>query len=278
MLRWSIWFVSIFLASNVFAARICDVYIHGVMRSDAFDSMSRSVHWDSTLEIEEAALELAPKILKKIDECDPDIPVVLKAHDYGVSVVYYILGQGRRFEKFLPNHDFVQVYKNVVAVYSFAGAFLGTPLMDLICSDGEYPLIREIIGRTCVLSMSSSRLHRATALVPPPKIPFYLIYSTRSNGAGGEYLSAYRNLVHDNPSDANLNDGVIPLYSAKGCSQPADMFKVGDGCDIVDVSSFFDFVHTDTLGHFEMVDDVEFIKRYFSAVEEALPQDVDDEK
>ncbi len=248
------------ITTKTYAIVSCDIYIHGVgPDTSSFRNMPLSVEWDTTLEIEDASPKLAYGILEEMENCDLNTPIFLRTHNYGSSIVHYILGQGKRFAKIYPKHDFVQVFKKTTAVYSYAGAFKGTPLMDLVCSNGDFNDIREIFDDTCVLSLSTSDIHHPTNNITSPGVPIYLITSTKSEGKTGNILSSYRfNKKYDYTS-INQNDGIILQSSSKACFNSQDIFNANSKCDKIDPSFFHDFINTDQFSHFELIENKELL-------------------
>lgn len=231
------------------AVNSCDIYIHGIGNEAIYDNKARVVKWNSHQEIEDGAFELAEKTLEQINFCEDGWPVMLHAHNYGAETLFYILGQGKRFEKFFPDHVFVRLYKKTIAVYSYAGSFSGTPLMDLICSNGTYPEISEILGEKCVLSMSTSSLHHPSNVVFDPGVPFYLIYSTKSDSLFGEALSNYR-FSEKLDGRVNLNDGIVMLSSSKACRNVLDMYD-NNNCEKIH-QLFIDYRSVKDKGHYQL--------------------------
>ena len=244
----------------------CNIFVHGYTSDgkDYFGDLPRQVIWDSNQKVELAAPELAEKITEKMGSCDPDSRVVIRAHSYGVAVTHYILGKGRQFQDLHPNHPFVFLYKSVSSVYSYTGAFHGTPLMDLVCSGGVTRYVGRLIGKKCVRTLTTSRVGNVSSMIRSSGVPTHLIYSTDDSGHGGimgKFISKHFVSWWDYlfKGVRNQNDNTLPIYSTRGCAEKKLMPQEDSNCEKLDSNFFIDFYHTQSQHHTEFVKDEAFM-------------------
>jgi hypothetical protein len=266
-------FIFILLPSSVFAAKTCSIFIHGYTPTSEsyFGELPRQVHWDSSKNIEVASLEVAKGILEKMDTCEDGDLITLRPHSYGAAQVFYILGLGKRFQAKYPNHDFVKVYKKTFEVFSFTGAYHGTALMNLVCSNFLTKTIGDRFGKSCVESLLTSTLSGATDYVNSPGVPTYLIHSTNRSGylgtTGGiiakfgvSFWDYYIKGVRDQ------NDNTLPISATRGCANQETMKNENDNCKKIDSNFLIDFFHEKESNHTEFLDDADFM--YMGSIDE----------
>jgi hypothetical protein len=257
---------NIVFASNQKATNKCDIFIHGFTtdNSNYFGDLPRQVRWDSSEEIEIAAPKVAKLILEQIDTCPSNQMVVLRPHSYGVAIVHYILGQGRRFQDFTPYHEYVRIYKRVIHVFAFTGAFHGTPLMDLVCSNTASKYILKKFGKNCIKSLTTSSIDDVSSLVNNPGVPTYLIHSTNRDG----YLGSTGGIIARSMVSEvqfylkgvrNQNDNTLPISSTRGCSETHLMSKENQNCSKINTTYFIDFKHEKNRHHTEFLHDKNFM-------------------
>ncbi len=248
-------------------AEPCNLLIHGYTTDteNYFGELPHQITWNAIAEIPDAAEELAANILTEIQTCDPQAPIVLRVHSYGAAITFYILGQGKRFSKMMPDHNFVKIYKLTTAVYSYAGAYHGTQLMDTICSGGTTRLLGRVFGKPCVKSLTTDPLLHATNTVTDPGVPIHLIYSTNSR----KYLGTIGTLIgragltweQISSGFRNQNDSILPQSSTRGCLNQPEMFKKTSNCKKINSNYFIDFFRTDDDGHNDFLENEEFMLR-----------------
>ncbi len=255
----------IILASAFVFGADCDVFIHGFTSQSEgyFGDLPRQVHWNSQQEIPDAGPEVARKILDQIETCDLESRVVLRPHSYGVGVVHYILGKGYQFQTAFPDHEFVQVYKKVHEVYAYTGAFQGTAIMDFVCSSLFTESLASIFGKTCVKSLSTSKVDNAIFHVQTPGVVTHLITSSDSTGTYGTSSTLIGksgvSFLDFALGKRNQNDNTLPLTSTKACSSYNAILKDDIECVKVDSNFIFDFHHTREFHHFEFLNNKEFL-------------------
>lgn len=265
MIKIRLLYITIFLISfsNLYA-NVCNIFIHGYTNSSEgyWGEQERQVYWDSNKDHKEAAIEVAKKILIESKSCG-NAPIVLRAHSYGVAVTFYILGQGNRFSKIRPNHDFVKVQMLTTALYSYSGAYNGTPIMDLICGNNLLGKITSYFNKKCVKSLTTSSLFHPSNEVTNPGVPVYLIYTTNSH----DYGNTVGTLIGANgipfwqwlKGKRNQNDSVLPTYSTRACSSTNALTRPDQNCEKIDSNFFIDFKFDSNYTHNEYLDDSEFI-------------------
>ena len=165
-------------------AQSCDIYIHGYTAdgNDYFGDLPRQVVWDASQEVEVSSVEVAQKVLKQVESCDSNMPVVLRPHSYGAAQVQYILSRGHQFQDIYPDHIFVKVYKVTTEVYAYTGAFQGTPLMDLVCANRLTRYVGKLVGKSCVRTLSTSKVDNIVSKATSPGVPTFLITSDDRSG------------------------------------------------------------------------------------------------
>jgi len=238
----------------------CNIYIHGHLKDkNIFREMPLSIDWDSGQELVPAASELAPKILAQLENCESG-KALLRVHGYSANVVYYILGQGRRFLNFYPDHPFVKVFKSTLAVYSYGGSFKGTPLMNKVCADSANSDDKSIIGEDCLLSLTTSALHQASRYVSSVGVPIYLIYSTKKNR--GRNSLNWNGLSANQVSSGalNQNDGVFLQSSTIACREDRPLLDPSENCEKIDPFFFKDYLWVEDLNHIEMTKNRELME------------------
>lgn len=234
----------------------CHIFVHGYTSQNDkyFGELPRQVKWDSSLSIEKSAPEVAAKIIEQIHSCEPDSLVVLRPHSYGAAQVLYILGQGKRFQNFSPEHDFVKIYKRTFEVYSYTGAYHGTPLMDLVCSNKITATLGTSFGKSCVDTLTTSTVTDVANFVHSPGVPTYLIHSTNQSG----YLGLLGTIIAKDKitlldytigQKRNLNDNTLPLYATKACTNTTPLIKSDEICKKLDDTYFIDYHHTKKYNH-----------------------------
>ncbi len=259
----------VLLMRSAFASESCNIYIHGYSKDTSYwNHLPRHINWNSALELESAADELAPKLWTEISGCKK-IPVFLRTHDYAASVVYYILGLGRRYADLYPQHNFVKIYKGTTAVYSMGGAFRGTPLMDYVCGDGKSKTILDVIGNQCILSLTTSEIYHSSATVNSPGVPIYLIWGTNDR----EYGVATRELMqvaglsweeHYQETKKNRSDGVIPQFSSMACEHVQAITETEGDCPKINREYFINFFRSDDYSHSDLARDKELLQRVYN--------------
>ena len=243
--------------SNLMANEICNIYIHGhSLDTTYFDKYEYNIKWNSNLELADAANEVAKKLLPVIGKCT-NRPVVLRTHGYSSNVVYLILGLGKRYTNIYPDNNYVKIFKSVISVYSVSGMFKGTPLMDHICASDEDSEISDVLGKKCVLSMTTSNLYHTSNYVNSPGVPFFLIFGTKTeenNGLIKTSLNSYGLTAEDyfQSEDVHINDGIVPLSSAMGCEEDLVIIDPESECKKINNKFFIDFFRVD-YSYFEML-------------------------
>jgi hypothetical protein len=261
-------------ANDPIQKKKCNIFIHGFTSNNInyFGDLPRQVLWDSTKEITEAAPEVATKVLEQIDTCNKDDLIVLRPHSYGVAIVHYILGQGRRFQDFSPYHDFVQIYKKTIHVYAYTGAYHGTALMDLVCSNTASKYVLDKFGKSCIKSLTTSPLNDVSSLVSNPGVPTYLIHSTNRSGYLG-YLGSTGKIIARSMvgffdfylnGTRNQNDNTLPIYATRACSKAQLMKNEDQNCRKLDSNYFIDFKHEKEMHHTEFLTNKDFMLMEFS--------------
>lgn len=247
------------ISSNLFAYESCNIYVHGFTsnQTNYFGDLSRQVLWDSTEEIEVSAPEVAAKILKQIETCPTGAAVILRPHSYGAAQVQYILGKGFQFQDLYPEHDFVQVYKKTVEVYAYTGAYHGTPLMDLVCSNKLTAVIGTKLGKSCVKSLTTSYVDNVSAKVTSPGVPTHLIYSSNRSGnlktTGAIIASHMVGFLSYAKGTRNQNDNTLPTYATRAHANKQLMPYEASNCKKLDSNYFIDFYHTEKFNHNEFL-------------------------
>ncbi len=254
------------ISKITFAATACNVFVHGHMQDTSyFSKFPDHITWDSNLELEDAAFEVAKKLLTRFYYCSKDQPIIIRTHNYASPVIHYILGMGKRYRALFPNHEYIKVYLKTSAVYSYAGAFKGTPLMDKICSDPNETVLKKILGDKCILSLTTSSIHHSSSFVTSTGIPFYLVYGSNNkdfDGIPGKILDSH--LVNWQESEQeiiNQNDSVVPQYSSLGCKEATLLPFKASGCQKIDPENFFSFIRAELYSHTQMVADENLLKR-----------------
>jgi hypothetical protein len=244
----------------------CDIYIHGhSLNPDYFDDKPHVVNWDHTREVADVAEDVAEKILVEMDHCDT-LKANLRAHGQGANLSFYILAQGRRFSRVFPSHPFVKVFRKVEALYSYAGAFNGTPLMDQICAGGEAREEKAVLGNECLLSMTTSRIHRPVNQVVGAGVPVYLVYGDkgRINGRRSPHLDLDRlSAKQVEEGVINQSDGVIPQYSSIACDGPLVLEDGASNCEKINRDDFVDFLYAPGKNYFDLVKDEVLLKQVY---------------
>jgi hypothetical protein len=245
----------------------CDIFIPGYNAEkyettrDYFGPWNRHVYWNTKQEIPDAAEEMASKIWDVIqNDCLADEPVVLRAHSYGVAVIAYILGKGHRYVEQFPEHKFVKIYRRVFAIYSYTGAFRGTPIMDLLCSNGFIGKVAAVFSQKCVLSLSSATNHHPFHYISSVGVPIHLIYSSDRSAFGGipGLIMAISGVGWNRffiDGLRNQNDSVLPTYSTRGCGSNNPLFGADANCSKLDPDYMLDFFWLDTTSHNDFLDD-----------------------
>lgn len=263
------------LYSNALLAQdVCDILIHGYTKNGKkyFKKMPRQVVWNSQQNIEQAAPLMAKKILEHANQCDANMPVVLRAHSYGAAVAFYILGQGKKFADLMPDHDFVKVYKRTTALYSFTGAHRGTYLMDLVCSSHVIKFIMKLFGSKCVPSLSTEKIYHAANEVTDPGVPVYLIHSTDDGaylGITGSILGARG--ISDEDYEKGVrhqNDSVLPQFSTRGCAQHKVMTNGLEDCEKINENYMINFLRTKKFSHNKFRKKADFMFQVYKGKEE----------
>ena len=261
-------FVSlIFLVSLSAAAKdYCNIFIHGYTANSTnyFGDLPRQVIWDSSKDIEDSAPDVASKILEKMQSCKSDQLITLRPHSYGASQVFYILGLGKRFKNLYPDHDFVKVYKKTFNVFSYTGAYHGTPLMNLVCSNGLTRFLGRVFGKSCVRTLLTSSSKDVTSYVNSPGVPTYLIYSSNRSGyygTIGALISKYLvgGFQYIFRGRRNQNDNTLPISSTRACAKVKAMYSRDSNCKKIDPNYFIDFYHERDRNHTGFLKDKEFM-------------------
>ncbi len=240
----------------------CEIFIPGDGTSSVTNM--RSISWEANLELNPAAQSMSTSLLQALALCRR--PAILKAHGYGASVAFYILGLGKRFANLYPQHPYVQIFKKTVAMYSYNGAFRGTPIMDSICAGENNPELTETLSENCILSLTTSTIHHPSSEVNSPGVLIYLIstvseqhYGTRSR----ELLDNY-GLSWQEMSDGeirNQSDGVVPLFSSSACASISVMDRPDDNCHKINSVYFQDFLRLENYPHYQIYDDPGILQR-----------------
>lgn len=248
-------------------AQDCDIYIHGYTPNgkNYFGDLERQVLWNANQEVESSAPEVAQKILKQIDTCPYDSNIVLRPHSYGAAQVHYILAKGRRFQHLFPEHDFVRVYQAVNEVYAYTGAYHGTPLMDLVCLNKLTRAIGAVVGRSCVRTLTTSKVENIAYIAGSPGVPTHLITSSNRSGFYGipgtilaKHMVSWRSYLFGGVR--NQNDNTLPLYATNACADKKVMQSSGTTCLKIDSTFFVDFVHTRDFNHQNFLKNEEFMR------------------
>jgi hypothetical protein len=253
-------------SNSVMSKNTCSIFVHGFTANnkDYFGDLPRQVHWDSSQNIEEAADEVALGILDQIDTCSVNDIIVLRPHSYGAAVVMYILGIGRRFQNKYPDHHFVEIYKKTYEVVSYTGAYHGTPLMDLVCSNTSTKIVGGTFGKSCVESLLTNSVKSVTNYVNNPGVPTYLVHSTDRSG----YLNSTGTLIaRDGVSFTdfyfkgmrNQNDNTLPISSTRACASQEVMLGENQNCKKINSSYFIDYFHEKNRNHTEFLEDKGFM-------------------
>jgi hypothetical protein len=244
----------------------CNIFIHGYTKSGEgyFGDLPKQVVWDSSKSIQKSSPEVATKILEQMDSCEKDSLIVLRPHSYGAAQVLYILGQGKRFQKYFPDHDFVKIYKNVHEVYSYTGAYHGTPIMDIVCSNKFTKFIGAYFGKSCVQTLTTSSISDVSSFVHSPGVPTYLIYSSDRSGYFGtlgtiisKHMISLRQFIFKRKR--NQNDNTLPIYSTRACAEIIPMLDENSNCKKLDSEYFIDFYHEENYHHTEFLLDKKFM-------------------
>ncbi|MBT3234969.1 MAG: hypothetical protein HN353_03365 [Bdellovibrionales bacterium] len=257
---------TLFLLNQAIAGQVCDIFIPGynaekyVENEDYFGRWDKQVYWNSQQEIPAAAAELAPKILATIDQhCPLGSAVVIRAHSYGVSVVSYILGKGHRYVGQFPQHEFVKIYRRVFALYSYTGAFHGTSIMDILCSNGLINKLAGYFSQACVLSLTTATNHHPFFYISSVGVPIYLIYSTDRSPYGGvpgmvisKWGISWTQFAIE--GKRNQNDSVLPTFSTRGCATTAPLLNSDSNCLKLDPDYMLDFHWLESTSHNEFLD------------------------
>jgi hypothetical protein len=250
----------------VSAANTCSIFIHGYTSNNEnyFGDLPRQVLWDSSQNIEEASLDVAQGIIEQMDTCEDDDLIILRPHSYGVSQVLYILGLGKRFQDTYPDNKFVKIYKRTFEVFSYTGAFHGTPLMNIVCSSRLTRKIGKFFGKSCVPSLLTNTINGPTDYVHSPGVPTYLIYSTDRSGyygALGGIISKYKVSFFSFffRGTRNQNDNTLPIASTKACASQKLMKKRDSTCKKIDSTFFKDYYHLTDKNHTEFLTDKEIM-------------------
>ena len=264
------WIILIFFilagVSNAQSNMLCSIFViaHGLEKmSDDTLTRLNAFRWNYQDEIINAAKNLAPILNEKINECGAT-PVIIKAHGYGMSVLYHILGIGKRYVEMFPDHEYVKVYKKVTGVYSIAGAFRGTPLMDKICTNASDSSISEVLGENCIYSMTTAGIHHASYDVNSPGVMVYLSSSTfrgsensnRVKILEGLGLSWEEYFIHN---ERNQNDGVVPLFSALACESIEPLLYKDANCEKLNELYFKNYHRNDYVGHYDLLNEKDLI-------------------
>jgi len=262
---WHILIMSIFVASPTAIAKDCPIFIHG-FTSDSdkyFGNLPRQVKWDSSKKLEDAAPEVAKKILNHSKSCHKDDNIILRAHSYGAAVSFYILGMGRRYQNDFPDHDFTKVYKMSTEFYSYTGAYSGTSVMDILCGSKLIRKISELFGKNCVPSLTTNSRHHPSEQITNPGVPTYLTYATNRGafkGTIGAIIAMDRVPWRDwFDGKRNQNDSVLPQHSTRGCSTVKAMTEKEENCTKINSQYFKDFYWEKEMTHNELTKDEDFM-------------------
>ncbi len=244
----------------------CHIFIHGYTAQSEgyFGELPRQVIWDSSNTIHRSSPEVATKILEQIETCDKDDLIVLRPHSYGAAQILFILGQGKRFQHFFPNHDFVKIYKKTYEVYSYTGAYHGTPIMDIVCSNKFTKRIGALFGKSCVETLTTSTISDVSSFVTSPGVPTHLIYSSDRSGYWGTLgaiISKHMVCVFQYifKKKRNQNDNTLPIYSTRACAEVQPMLDEDSNCKKLDSQYFVDFHHERKYHHTEFLLNEEFM-------------------
>jgi len=254
------------IITSTYASSTCSIFIHGYTSNniDYFGELPRQVLWDSSKNLEESAPEVAQGILEQMDSCQKDDLITLRPHSYGAAQVVYILGLGRRFQDKYPDHDYVKIYKKTFEVISYTGAYQGTPLMNLVCSNLVTNYIASKFGKSCVRSLLTNSLEGPSQYVNSPGIPTYLIYSTDRSGyygTTGTVIAKYKITFFDFlfRRTRNQNDNTLPLASTLGCAKLDVLRYENSNCKKIDSNFFEDYFHIKDGHHTEFLKDSHFM-------------------
>lgn len=258
---------TLLISQSLYAVSDCNIYIHGYTPNgkNYFGDLERQVVWDANQEIEVSAPIVAAKILDQIETCPVKSRVVLRPHSYGAAQVHYILGKGLIFHEHFPEHNYSKIYKRVSSVYAYTGAFHGTPVMDLVCTNKLTKLIGDLFGRECVHTISTSNIDNVAYKVQSPGVPTHLIYSTDRSGYLGtlgtiiaKHLVSWWSFVFKKVR--NQNDNTLPIYATRGCAEKKLMKYEDSNCEKIDENYFIDFYHEKNRHHTEFLKDKEFMQ------------------
>jgi len=249
-------------------AEDCNIFIHGYTRKSEgyFGNLPRQVLWNSSLPIEESSPLVAAGILEQMKTCAQGSSIILRPHSYGASQVFYILGLGKRLQKLRPFHPYVEIYKKVISVMSYTGAYHGTPMMDYRCAQSKaFENIADWLGKDCVTNLSSSRQLDAAYQVTSTGVPTYLIYSTNNSGfmnLAGKFLSKQEVNYSDYKNGLILqNDNSLPLYSTMGCAGTDPITDPLGTCRKIDSNFMFDLFHETRYHHLAFKNKSEYMLR-----------------
>lgn len=258
-------FTPLFAQDNL--SQECSIYIHGYTANgeNYFGDLPRQIVWDSNQNIDVSAPLLAKEILKQIETCPIESYITLRPHSYGAAQVLYILGQGKRFQDTFPDHDFVQVYKQVIDVISYTGAYHGTPLMDLVCSNKATRAVGKKFGKACVKTLLTSPQYDVASYVNSPGVPTYLIYSTDRSGyygTTGAIIAKHGVSFWDYffKGVRNQNDNTLPLSATKACVRNKAIKHKKLKCRSLDANFFQLFMHEENYHHTEFLKNAEYMQ------------------
>lgn len=244
-------------------SEVCNIFIHGYTTNSEnyWSNLERQVHWDTSQNYQEAAVEVSHKILEQMKTCG-DRPITLRSHSYGVPVTFYILGQGNRFKELYPEHDFVKVQEKTSAFYSYSGAYNGTPVMDLICGNALIGAATGLFDRNCVTSLTTNPSNHPSSEVTNPGVPVYIMYSTNRHAYASTLgtIMALTDISFKNwiAGKRNQNDSVLPLHSIRGCAEAQTMFDPEQNCEKIDSFFFQDFIYAPDYTHNGYLENKEF--------------------
>ena len=259
--------LTLITSTQLFAVNDCNIYIHGYTAEgrNYFGDLERQVLWDSSEVVEVSAPKVAATIISEINNCPLESRIVLRPHSYGAAQVHYILGKGLLFHDVFPEHDYSKIYKKVSSVYSYTGAFHGTPIMDLVCTNKLTKYIGNVFGKECVYTLSTSKVDNIAYKVQSPGIPTHLIYSTDRSGYYGilgqiisKHLVSWWKYVFKRTR--NQNDNTLPTYSTRGCADKKVMKYKDSNCEKIDENYFIDFIHEKNRHHTQFLTDREFME------------------
>lgn len=254
--------LSLVVISNTYAnKKTCNIFIHGYTNNsdNYFGDLPRQVKWNSQKEIEDVAPDVANKILDHYKTCEKNSLMVLRPHSYGAAIVQYILSKGHQFQSIFPQHDFVEVYRNTLEVYAYTGAYHGTPIMDLVCKKRFTRFLGQVIGRKCLKSLSTSKVHNVVHKATTPGVPTHLITSTNRSGYRGipgffisRYMVSFWRFLW---GTRNQNDNTLPLYATRACQRKRLMTRSSSTCRKVNENYFTNFITTRSQNHSEVTKD-----------------------